>query len=208
MDNDDITERAKQHTEAHMEIPDPTPIERIISWVKIAMATKKVVMMVWLFFFGVAGVAVKGNIDEVNPWKEAAVEVGLIEEDQIEQEATGVALSQYQNDVVLGELVNIQKDIKVGMQTITENQRLIREHTHEAQNAPHSHDLQEHTHAPPDLSHTHPVVAAESAEHTHAAVEHDHDAQVLLSSEVSSILEKAVKDVFEKEMELHMDDVH
>jgi len=208
MDNEDITERAKQHTEAHMEIPDPTPIERIISWVKIAFATKKVIMLVWAFFFGVAGVAVKGNIDGTNPWKDAAIEVGLIEGDQIEQEATEVALSQHRTDIVFDELANLQKDIKVGMQTITENQRLIREHTHEAQNAPHTHDLPEHVHAPPDLSHTHPVVAAESAEHTHALVAHDHDSKVLLSSDVTSAIEKTVKDMFEKEMDGHIDIRH
>ena len=208
MDTEDITERAKQHTEAHMEIPDPTPIERIISWVKIALATKKVVMMVWLFFFGVAGVAVKGNIDGTNPWKDAAIEVGLMEGDQIEQEATEVALLQHRNDMVLDELANLQKDIKLGMQTITENQRLIREHTHEAVFVPHSHDLLEHTHPPPDLSHTHPVVASESVEHTHEPVEHEHDSRVVLSSEIEEVLHAEVKKAFDLEMEFHINEVH
>ncbi len=201
--DDDITDRAKQHIEAHMEIPDPTPIERIISWVKIAFATKKVLMLVWAFFFGVAGVAVKGNIDEVNPWKEAAVEVGLIEEDPVSQEISGDV-----PDVVFDELQNLADDIAGGMATITENQRLIREHTHEAVSVPYRHEPEKHVHDPPDLTHTHPVVAAESVKHTHEAVAHEHDAQVLLSSEVSAILEKAVQDAFAKEMKGHIKLLH
>lgn len=169
-------------------IPDPTPFERIISWVKILFATRKVLMLVWAFFFGVAGVAVKGNIDEVNPWKEAAIEVGLIDADPIEQEAT--------DDAVLDEVLNLQ----AAMVNLEGKLEAMGNHTHEAVFVPHSHDLQEHEHPPPDLAHEHTGYALKS---------HAHDAgRVVLSSEITSIMEEAVKEVFDKEMEIHIDDVH
>lgn len=200
MDSEDITDRARKHHEAQMEIPDPTPIERIISWVKIAFATKKVIMLVWAFFFGVAGVAVKGNIDEVNPWKEAAVEVGLIEPDPIEQqEATDNAL--------LDELLNLQEDMGV----VERRLETLREQTYKALNEPHTHDLQEHAHNPPDLTHTHPVVAAESVEHVHEPVDqaHTHPSPVFeMSDAVKEVIAKEVELSFIQEMQGHVDILH
>ena len=176
--------------EEHIEIPDPTPFERIISWVKIAFATKKAAMFLWAMFFGVSGTAIVGQVTDTQPFKEAAIELGLIDAQQIAQGAT--------DDAMLDELLNLQEDIKVGMQTITDNQREIREHTHEAPDAPVSYDLPEHTHVPPDLTHTHPIVAAESVEHIHEAVSHTHPSPVFEMSD-------AVKDVIAEEVRLSLD---
>lgn len=194
--DDDITERAQKHHEAHLEIPDPTPFERIISWVKIAWATKKVIMLVWFFFFGVAGVAVKGNIDEINPWKEAAVEVGLIDADPIDEKlspqdvAKEDALNQLQAN-----FINLEGKLEA-MQ--------------EAADAPVSYDLPEHTHPPPDLAHEHTEYALKGHTHVSELVEHTHPelSRVVLSSEVQSILESEVKRVFEIELEGHIDLLH
>ena len=171
MDNEDITDRAQKHHEAHMEIPDPTPFERIISWVKILFATKKAAMFLWAMFFGVSGTAIVGQVTDTQPFKEAAIELGLIEAQQVAQGAT--------EDVVFDELVNLQADIQVGLTTITEMQgeirglneelKVVRNHNHEAVYALLRDDLEKHTHPPPDLSHTHPVVPAVVAEHEHDA---------------------------------------
>jgi len=194
--DDDITDRAQKHHEAHMEIPDPTPFERIISWVKILFATKKVIMLVWAFFFGVAGVAVKGNIDEVNPWKEAAIEVGLIDADPIDEKLSpqDVAKEEALNQL-RGDMINLEGKLEA-MQ--------------EAVDAPVSYDLPEHTHPPPDLAHEHTEYALMNHTHAFEVGEHTHPelSRVVLSSEVKDILESEVKRVFEKELKGHIKLLH
>lgn len=193
---DDITDRAQKHHEAHLEIPDPTPFERIISWVKIVWATKKVIMLVWAFFFSVAGVAVKGNIDEVNPWKDAAIEVGLIDADPIEQE-------EAPQDVAKEQALN---QLRANMMNLEGKLEAMQE----AADAPVSYDLPEHTHPPPDLAHEHTEYALNSHTHVFEVGEHTHpeSSRVVLSSEVKDILESEVKRVFEKELKGHIKLLH
>jgi len=199
--NDDITDRARHHHEAQIEIPDPTPFERIISWIKIPLATKRVAMVLWAMFFGVSGTAIMGQVTDTTPFKDAAIELGLIDEPQTAQEAT--------DSFVVDELLRLQADIKVGMQTITDNQREIREHTHEAPEAPLSYDLPEHTHPPPDLSHNHPVVAPVLVKHTHEPLTHTHPAPVFeMSDAVKDAIAKEVGLSFIVEMTGHVDILH
>jgi len=189
---DDITDRAKEHHEAHLEIPDPTPFERIISWVKIAFATKKVIMLVWAFFFSVAGVAVKGNIDEINPWKEAAIGVGLIDADPIDEKLSP-------QDVAKEEALNQLRANMVNLEGKLEAMQ-------EASDAPVSYDLPEHTH--PLVEHTHEAVAHTHKSHEPAKHTHPESSRVVLSSEVQSILESEVKKVFKIELKDHIDLLH
>ena len=189
---DYITDRAKQHHEAHIEIPHPTPFERIISWVQIAFATKKVIMLVLAFFFSVAGVAVKGNIDEVNPWKEAAIEVGLIDADPIEQKLSP-------EDIAKEEALNQLRANMVNLEGKLEAMQ-------EASDAPVSYDLPEHTH--PLVEHTHAAVAHTHKPHEPAKHTHPESSRVVLSSEVQSILESEVKRVFEIELKDHINLLH
>lgn len=201
MDNEDITDRAREHHEAHMEIPDPTWIERIISWVKIVLATKKAALFLWAMFFGVSGTAIVGQVTDTQPFKEAAIELGLIEAQQIAQGAT--------EDAVFDELINIQADIKVGLTTITELQKQMREHTHEALYAPVSHDLTEHPHPPPDLAHPHTEYALKSHTHEFEVGEHPHPSPVFkMSDEVKDAISKEVGLSFIQEMEGHVDILH
>jgi len=69
--------------EEDWEVPDPTFIERIIGWGKILWTVKKTVMIL----LGIGAVSVGGNVAEVNPWKEAAIEIVLTERDAIPEDA-------------------------------------------------------------------------------------------------------------------------
>jgi len=200
--DDDITDRAQKHHEAHLEIPDPTPFERIISWVKIAFATRKAWLFLWAMFFGVSGTAIVGQVTDTKPFKEAAIELGLIDADPMKAEPQDVAYEDA--------LTALRADIKVGLTTITEMQKDIREHTHEALYAPLSHDVPEHTHPSPDLAHEHAEYALNSHTHVSEVGEHTHPelSRVVLSSEVQSILESEVKRVFEIELEAHVKLLH
>ncbi len=189
--DDDITDRARQHHEAHMEVPDPTPFERIISWVKIAFATKKVLMLVWAFFFGVAGVAVKGNIDEVNPWKEAAVEVGLIEPDSV----------LAPQDVAKEDEIN---QLRAEMMNMANKLEAMGDHTHAPVPAHHDHEVQAHTHPYVAVEHAH-----EPHKHSHEAVAHTHPTPVFeMSDAVKDAIAKEVGLSFVVEMSGHVDILH
>ena len=65
----------KDHEEK-IEVPDPTWAERIIKWFKILLTVKKTMLLL----FGVGAVSIAGNVGEMNPWKEGATKVGLVEE--------------------------------------------------------------------------------------------------------------------------------
>jgi len=56
-------------------VPDPTWADRLLTWWKILMSVKKTVMAL----LAVSAIGVGGNIAEINPWKEGAIEVGLID---------------------------------------------------------------------------------------------------------------------------------
>lgn len=196
--DDDITDRAQKHDEAHMEVPDPTFFERIISWVKIILATKKAALFLWAMFFGVSGTAIVGQVTDTQPFKEAAIELGLIDAPQVTQGAT--------EDAVFDELLNIQEDIKVGLTTITEMQKDIRdlegrlEAVQEAVDAPVSYDLPEHTHPLQDLAHEHTEYALKS--HTHPSPVFE------MSDAVKNAISKEVGLSFIQEMEGHVDILH
>lgn len=66
-------EAAKDYDETQL-IPDPTWAERLVTWFKLLLGLKKTIMVL----MGIGVVGVGGNIAEVNPWKEAAIEVGLL----------------------------------------------------------------------------------------------------------------------------------
>jgi len=197
--DDDITDRARQHHEAHHEIPDPTPFERIISWVKIAFATRKAVMFIWALVIGTGGSVVVGQVTDTTPLRDAAVAIGILDERPAVGDVDGV---------VFDEIINLTEDIKVGMATVTENQRIIREMESklDALSGPHSHDLLEHTHPLPDLSHEHSE---------YATVQHEHDTThthpppaALLDSASLALIQSEVTSAMKIIMETHVDEVH
>lgn len=67
-------EAAKDYKEESI-VPDPTWAERLVTWFKLMNGLRKTILA--LMAIGVIGVG--GNIAEINPWKEAAIEVGLVE---------------------------------------------------------------------------------------------------------------------------------
>lgn len=60
-------------------------------WVKAAMAVKKTIVLL----LGIGAVGVAGNVAEINPWKEGAVEVGLIEEDVSRETMVGPTVVEH-----------------------------------------------------------------------------------------------------------------
>ena len=95
-------EAAKDYDETQL-IPDPTWAERLVTWFKLLLGLKKTIMVL----MGVGVIGVGGNIAEVNPWKEAAIEVGLIDPGTNEA-PPGV---EHNHDVVLDDLMNLQAEV-------------------------------------------------------------------------------------------------
>ncbi len=108
------------------QVPDPTWVERIISWIKIALATKKIIITIWAFFFGVTGTAIVGNVKEVNPWKEAGIEIGLIEKEK--------SVLKHEHEFI--EHSHIQQNVK--------HEHEFTKHKHEL--IKHEHELIKHEH--------------------------------------------------------------
>jgi len=124
-------------------VPDPTIIERLIGWGKILWTVKKTVMIL----LGIGAVSVGGNIAEVNPWKEAAIEVGLIEPEELRPAKTDPGVP---TDVLWDAITNQAED----MDLLSE---LIGSHTHPALDLTHEHKLQVHSHDYAKVKHSHPT---------------------------------------------------
>jgi hypothetical protein len=124
-------------------IPDPTIIERLIAWAKILWTVRTTVMIL----LGIGAVSVGGNIAEVNPWKEAAIEVGLIDPEELRPAKTDPGIP---TDVLWEAIANQAED----MDLLSE---LIGSHTHPALDLSHEHELQAHSHDYAKVKHNHPI---------------------------------------------------
>ena len=83
-------EAAKDYKEEEW-VPDPTWAERLVTWFKLMNGLRKTILA--LMAVGVIGVG--GNIAEINPWKEAAIEVGLVEPELSTEPVGNVDNTQY-----------------------------------------------------------------------------------------------------------------
>lgn len=129
--------------EEEWNVPDPTFAERLITWGKILWQVKKTVVLL----LGIGAVSVGGNIAEVNPWKEAAIEVGLVEVDEPEQMSEDPGIP---SDVIWSEITNQGADIDI----IAD---MIKTHTHPAADTSHEHEQTSHSHPYAKAKHSHPI---------------------------------------------------
>lgn len=149
--------------------------QRIKQWFEIAMATKKVAMLVWSLVVGTAGTAIYGNVTDTKPLHEAAVAVGLVEKKEpvLAEGAEYVTAEEFRS--------------------FMEWQRT---HTHDFTVSEHSHDLIPHEH--PDKPHTH-------ADHIHADHTHPEISAQIKAQEVSGGnpvgMEQALDDAFRRHVE-------
>ncbi len=84
---------------------------KIKQWVEIAMATKKVAMLVWSLVFGIGGTMAVGKITETNPLRDAAIEMGLIEESLSIEPVSNV--DNHLFGAIFDELLLLQEDVAV-----------------------------------------------------------------------------------------------
>ena len=98
-----------------------------------------------MILLGIGAVSVGGNIAEVNPWKEAAIEVGLIEPEELRPAKTDPGVSA---DVLWDAITNQKED----MDLLSE---LIGSHTHPALDLSHEHEFQAHPHDYAKVNHSH-----------------------------------------------------
>jgi hypothetical protein len=128
-------------------VPDPTIVERIIGWGKILWTVKKTLVLL----LGIGAVSVGGNIAEVNPWKEAAIEVGLIEPDIAAPTKTDPGIP---SAALWDEIVKQGGNIDM----ISE---LLESHTHPAADTSHEHKFKVHEHDYAEVKHSHPIQVPE-----------------------------------------------
>lgn len=127
--------------------------ERSKKWIEIALATKKLSMLVWTMVFGVGGTMAVGTVTDTNPLRDAAIRTGVIQ----------------------------PQVVAVEDETIPEHTHPLPDHTHDHEHDfTHTHDLS-HEHEPVGLAahnhdHTHPAV-----DHSHSMAEHTHPERVQIS---------------------------
>lgn len=129
-----MNEAAKDYDESI--VPDPTWAERLVTWFKLLLGLKKTIMA--LMAIGVIGVG--GNIAEINPWKEAAIEVGLVDPEPVPE---------------------IEGDV-------AEHTHALQEHAHAE--SPHTHPGEAHEHPAVEHSHASTAPAAALPAATQAAI--------------------------------------
>jgi hypothetical protein len=74
-------------------------------WIEIAVATKKIAMILWTLIFGVTGTAVVGQVTGTKPFKDAAISLGIVEAQPIDT-TTGML----QEELMI-QLATIQQEI-------------------------------------------------------------------------------------------------
>jgi hypothetical protein len=162
----------KEETEQGLEfeIPDPTPIDRLITWIKYLFACKKIVMAVWAFFFGVAGITAVGVMNDPNRWElTEQTESRLVEEAKAPTIIPGLEPEAF-SEVILENLNDKQHEhtqdfilqaLSLRLDTLEKHEHSYPEHR--------DHSLVEHDH---NLS-----------KHDHNLSAHDHDYKLTIDEE-------------------------
>lgn len=139
----------KDYPEADTEEVILSRAGKIKQWFEIAMATRKVAMLVWGLIVATGGSLVVGQVTDTTPIRDAAVAIGLVDE---------AATDIVGNDAIYDELSNLIEDVE------RLDALVAADHTHAHAHAAHEHDTT-HEHQEIDLSHTHAQEA-----HSHPAV--------------------------------------
>ncbi len=91
--------------------------DKIKQWIEIIMATKKVAMLIWGLVFSVGGTMAVGKITNTNPLRDAAIEVGLVDEvltDELTIKEDSIDNHLHKEIIkLISEIKDIQKEITV-----------------------------------------------------------------------------------------------
>lgn len=124
-----MSEEQQQET-----VPDPSPLMKIWDWCKLVWATKKLMLAVWTFFFGVTGTAIVGNVNETNPWKFG---------DDVPRETRPAGIPEHTHDLThTHDWVMPDHSHEMPLHEHGEKAHKHADHVH----ADHSHPVQPHTH--------------------------------------------------------------
>jgi hypothetical protein len=94
---------------------------KIKQWIEIAMATKKVAMLIWSLVIATGGSVVVGQVTDTRPLRDAAVAVGFLEE--IPKDILG-------NNAMYGELSNLIEDVERLDAEVAQLQEEMTQHGH------------------------------------------------------------------------------
>jgi hypothetical protein len=179
-------EEAKDYAEDTEEVL-LTRWEKIKQWFEIAMATKKVAMLLWSLVVGVGGTATVGLVTDTNPLREAALRIGIVETPPID---TTRGMLQIE---LMDQLASMQQKIN----ELEKHQHnypdpLMQDHDHPVKK--HVHTTQSHHHPLPD--HDHPFGLHE---HNYADIDHVHSADVTLTPELKAAIMDEVETMLPKD---------
>ena len=150
-----MTEEAQDYTEVTEEVV-LTRWEKIKQWIEIVVATKKVAMLVWGLVFAAGGSVVVGQATDTKPIRDAAVAMGLLQEQEPAVPGSSEEISNLQLVVF-----NLSKDVDAfskheHVTVLIPHDHPPVAHEHEVVNHPHPYAKEGHTHA----NHTHPELSA------------------------------------------------
>ncbi len=165
----------KDYPEADTEEVILSRAGKIKQWFEIAMATRKVAMLVWGLIVATGGSLVVGQVTDTTPIRDAAVAIGLVDGD-VPRETS----EPHDHGAILDEMINLQAEVAQLQEEMTQ-------HSHAHAHAPHEHDTT-HEHQEIDLSHTHDLEP-----HSHPAV----------AASAEAIKTEILKWVPENHMRLH-----
>lgn len=100
-----------------------------------------------MILLGIGAVGVGGNVAEINPWKEAAIEVGLVAPDEPEQLSEDPGIP---SDVIWNEVTSQGADIDILAD-------MIKTHNHPAGDTSHEHEQTSHSHPFAKAKHSHAI---------------------------------------------------
>ena len=94
---------------------------KIKQWIEIAMATRKVAMLIWSLVIATGGSVVVGQVTDTKPLRDAAVAVGFLEE--IPRDILG-------NTAIFDELSNLIEDVEQLESKVAQLQEEMTKHGH------------------------------------------------------------------------------
>jgi len=111
-----MSDEAKDYPEQDAEEVVLSRWGKIKQWIEIAMATRKVAMLVWSLVIATGGSVVVGQVTDTRPLRDAAVVVGLLEE-----APAGTQLVPYDHSTILDEMMNLQEEVTQLQAEMTEH---------------------------------------------------------------------------------------
>lgn len=112
-----MSDEAKDYPEQDAEEVVLSRWGKIKQWVEIAMATRKVAMLIWSLVIATGGSVVVGQVTDTKPLRDAAVAVGLVDP------ALSTKPDGYidNHDAIFDELINLQAEVTQLQEEMTQH---------------------------------------------------------------------------------------